>query len=308
MTMLVSTNLFFDRTNRQLGGLTADVQKLQTQLATGKRINTASDDASAFRRVQRLEVAGADDAAWRNNVTLASSVLEQADTTLGNVTNLLQRAQELAVQSNSGTLSDSDRRVVAAQLRGVVEDLVSLANTRDGRGTPLFGAASGDTAVTRDASGNLIFAGTGDPPSIPVGDDTAVRPSESAERIFGGLTAAGGGSTDIFAELTNLAAALEAPGGTTVPSVAATTLDQLKATVEQVSAVRGSIGARAARLDLEKSRLEDAAVTREVDRSDLEGADIQATIVQLQKTSTILQATQMSLSRLSQLSLFDYLR
>ncbi len=308
MTMLVSTNLFFDRTNRQLGGLTADVQKLQTQLATGKRLTTASDDAAAFRRVQRLEIAGANDAAWRNNITLASSVLDQADATLGNITDLLQRAQELAVQSNSGTLSDSDRRVVASQLRGVIDDVLTLANTRDGRGIPLFGAATGDAALVRDASGTVSFGGTGDPPSIPVGDDTVVRPSESAERIFGGLPVAGGGTTDIFAEISSLAAALDVPGGASVPAIAANTIDQLKAAVEQVVSVRGSIGARSARLDLEQSRLDDLNVIREADRGALEGTDMQATIIQLQKTSTILQATQMSLSRLSQLSLFDYLR
>ncbi|OYY90417.1 MAG: flagellar hook-associated protein 3 [Sphingomonas sp. 28-66-16] len=302
--MQIGTNLFFDRSSAQLGALADRNATLQTQIGTGKRLAAPSDDAVAYRRLQTITRSAADDATWTSNISHVQTVLSQADSTLGNVTSQLQRAQELVVQANNGTLSDADRATIATELRGIIDDLVGLANTKDAHGQPLFGSATGDTAVTVDAAGVVSFTGTGDQASVPVGDGLSVRPSESAARIFGGISA--GGSNDVFALLSTFASALESGGTVTGP--AATAIDGLKTTLDQVSTTRGSIGARGIRLDLESSRIENAGVARESERSALEDTDISKTIIELQKTSTILQATQASLSKLSQLSLFDYLR
>ncbi len=301
--MQISNSLYFDRASAQISKITEHTQTLQTQISTGKRLATPSDDAVAYRRLQTIGVQDADSAAWALNVKLAQSVLGQADTALGSATDQLQHAQELVISASNGTLSDADRRVIAGQLRSIVDDLASSANAKDSRGTPLFGSATGTTALTRNASGVVSFTGTGSPVSIPIGDGLAVQPSESAEKIFGGIPGASG-STDVFALLSDFATALEAGG--TVNS--ASTADGMKAALDQVGAVRASIGARGARLDIETTRIEDATLSRALDRSALEDTDVSAAIIELQKTSTILQATQASLSRLSQLSLFDYLR
>ncbi|MBA3880137.1 MAG: flagellar hook-associated protein 3 [Sphingobium sp.] len=298
----IGTNLFYDRAAGRLASLSSATTRLQTQISTGIRLEAPSDDAVAFERLQALARSNADSTVNKSNIDLAKTVLGQADTTLGDVTSQLQRAQELVIQANSGTLSDSNRAIIATQLRGIVDDLVGLANTKDARGGPLFGAATGDTAVTRDASGTVSFAGTGNPPTIPIGDGLDVQPSESAERIFGL------GGSDIFAALSNFATALETPGAAAASSAASATLSGLTTALDQVSSARGSVGARAARLDLESARIEAADTAREAERSGLEDTDITKAIVDLQKASTILQATQSSLTRLSQLSLFDYLR
>lgn len=301
--MQISNALYFDRASQAIGKLTAQSQRLQDQIATGKRLSTPSDDAVAYRRLQTLSVQDADAKAWTRNIQIAQSVLGQADTALGGATSQLQQAQELILSASNGTLADSDRRVIAGQLRSIVDDLVNNANAKDSRGAPLFGSATGDTALTRDASGVVSFTGTGNPVSIPIGDGQEVQPSESAERIFGGLPGPSG-TTDVFALLSDFATRLEAGG----PVVNDPAIDGIKAALDQVGAARASIGARDARLDLETARIKDVTLARAADRSDLEDTDISTAIIDLQKTSTILQATQASLSRLSQLSLFDYLR
>src|SRR3546814_5791223 len=63
-----------------------------------------------------------------------------------------------------------------------------------------------------------------------------------------------------------------------------------------LTGVRASIGARGARIDLEQTRAADAGAAREIDRSAIEDTDITAAITELQKTMTILQATQASRS------------
>lgn len=298
-----STNLFFDRAAGQLGKLGAQTQTLQTQIATGKRLERPSDDSVAYRRLQTLAQGTADDAAATKNIDLAQSVLQQADSVLDSITSQLQRAQELAVQAGNGTLSNSNRQAIAEELRGIVDSLVTIANTKDARGAPLFGAATGDSAVTRDAAGVVSFVGSGEPAAIPLADGASIKPSETATRVFAGI-ATSGGTSDVFAIITKLATDLDA-GSKTAGSAA---LEGLNAAVDQVTTVRGSLGARGARLDLESARIETAALNRESERSTLEDTDITKAITELQRTSTVLQAAQAGLAKLSSLSLFDYIR
>lgn len=300
---VIGTNLFFDRSAGQLSKLGTQTQTLQTQIATGKRLAAPSDDAVAYRRLQTIAQAKADDIGTTKNINLARTILQESDSALDSVSSQLQRAQELAIQSANGTLSDGNRKAIASELRGIVESLVTIANTKDARGTPLFGSATGDSAVSRDGAGTVSFVGTGEPASIPIGDGASIQPNETAARVFGGI-ASGGGTSDVFAILTTLATGLES-GSKTAGTIA---LDGLKAASDQVSTVRGSLGARAARLDIEAARIETIGIDRETERSDLEDTDITTAITLLQKTSTVLQAAQAGLAKLSSLSLFDYIR
>jgi flagellar hook-associated protein 3 FlgL len=72
--------------------------------------------------------------------------------------------------------------------------------------------------------------------------------------------------------------------------------------------VRTSLGARAQRVEVEQAMLQQTGIDREAVRSGLEDTDITAAITELQKTMTILSATQASFTKLQGLSLFEYLR
>ncbi len=303
--MTISTSLFYDRTASRINTLSTQTQTLQTQVSTGSRFAGPADNPVAYQRLQRIAVATANDTNTTANITLAKTLLSQTDTALGAVSTQIQRAQELAIQANNGTLSPADRKVVASQLRSIVDDLVTIANSTDARGGPLFGAATGDTGVTTGPGGVVSFTGTGTPAAIPIGDAGQIQPTETAERVFGGITGANG-ATNLFAAISNLADALDT--NSNVNAAAGATIDGLKGGLDQINGLRGSVGARGARLELETSRLEDTGIAREADRSALEDTDLTAAIANLQKASTILEATQASFTRLSQLSLFDYIR
>jgi flagellar hook-associated protein 3 FlgL len=302
--MQISTSQLYDRSTSLMAKLSQKADRLQTQISTETKILAPSDDALGYRRLETLKVGKADDAAYSSNIGLAQSLLEQSDTTLASVETQLQRAQELAIQAGSGTLSNENRKVLAGQVRALISDMVGLANTKDVRGQPLFGAATGDSAVSVASDGTVSFVGTGEPSAIPIGDGNTVQATDSAARIFGGIPTSGGGTTDVFAMLGAFADSLE--GGSNPAATTAAT-DGLKAALSQVTQARGSVGARGARMDLEASRLKDVGATREIARSAIEDTDITAAITELQKTMTVLSATQASFSKLSSLSLFNYL-
>lgn len=308
--MKIGTAYFFDSRNRQMGDLSGLAAKLQEQISTGKRILTPSDDPIISARIARMEKGAANEAQYAGNVKLAQSLLGQSETALESIGNNLQRVQELLIKAGSDTLNDNNRAALAAELKAIVDDLYSLANATDARGTALFGGSADGPAYTRAPSGVISYAGQGEAPPIPIGDGVTVQATDSGQRIFGGIQV-GGATKDIFQVVSDLASALDI-GGSPTPAARQQALADastgLAQALQKVTTARTSVGARAARLDIEAERLAQSANDYQVERGNLEGVDIQAAVTDLQKTMLTLQATQASFTKLSQLSLFDYIR
>ncbi|MEG3181749.1 flagellar hook-associated protein FlgL [Sphingomonas sp. LT1P40] len=302
--MRVTTSQLYDRPSLLMGNLSRQADQLQTQVATGKRILTPSDSASGWQQLSGLKRAEADDGAYGANIKMAQSLLAATDTALEAVETQLQRAKAITVQAGSDTLTAEGRAALKVEVDAIIADLLGVVNAKDTRGQPLFGGASGDTAYARQPDGSIAYAGQGDSAAIPVGDGVSIAATETGARAFGGIQTSSGES-DMFAILSALSAALQpgAEGGGV--DEAMTNLD---AALDQVGTARTSVGARAFRMDLEAERLVDVDVTREATRSGIEDADVTTAIAELQKTLTILQATQASFTKLTSMSLFDYLR
>jgi len=280
--------------------LTANADRIQTQIATTKKLLAPSDDPGAYLRLQGISRQSADDGTYAANIGMAQGLLAQTDTTLESVEAQLTRALELATQAANGTMSDANRAAVGKELESIRDTLFALANTKDVRGQPLFGGATGDVAYVRAADGSIGFAGgTGEPSAIPIGEGVGIQGTVTGARAF-----ASGGS-DMFAVLSDFAAALSAGGD--VKAAADAALGGIKGSLESVTLARASAGARAARLELDTERLTAAGEAREDVRSALEDTDVTTAVTELQKTLTILQATQATFTKLSSLSLFDYL-
>ena len=126
----------------------------------------------------------------------------------------------------------------------------------------------------------------------------------SGARAFGGFKATSGTATDVFAVVKGLADKLRA--GATGDDLAASVTD-LQTATNQVTDVRASVDARAARVQLQSSTLTAEATDRETQRSALEDTDVTAAYVKLQQLSTTLSAAQASFTKTAQLSLFNYL-
>lgn len=297
--MQIATSLFYDRSTKAMGGLSAKADALQTQISTGTKFTAPSSDSAAYQRLAGLKRDTANEAVYQGNLTTAASVLQQADTSLSAINDQLQKVSELVVQAKTGTLNDANRKAIGAEIASIIDTIAALANTKDLRGEAVFGSADGGAAVTKAADGSYTLATT-TASAIPIGDGQSVQANEGATRIFKT------GDSDAFAMLGAIATALQADPYDS--SKLDTALEDVTAISDQVSTVQASLGARATRVDLEAARLKDVAVDREDTRSAIEDTDVTTTVIELQKTMTILSATQASFSKLSQLSLFDYLR
>ncbi len=306
--MQIATSLFYDRSSVSMNALAAKAEALQNQISTGVKLTAPSSDSAAYQRLAGIARDTANDTVYAANLGTAESVLKQGDTSLTAITDQMQSATELVTQAKTGTLNAANRKAIGEQIAGIVSTLTNLANAKDARGQELFGGGNGAPAVATDGT----YALAAKPVSgIPIGDGQSVQANETAARVFtvGGKAKADGsieGGTNTLAMLSAIATALQSDDFKA--SSLDTSLADISAASDQVSTVQASLGARAARVDLETSRLTDVAADREATRSGLEDTDITTTVVELQKTMTILSATQASFTKLSALSLFDYLR
>lgn len=298
--MRVSTSQTYQRSMTLMSRLAAKADVAQTQIATGKRVVAPSDDPGGYRQLAGLKRAEAGDQAYAANVKTAQSVLEQSADTMTQIEIQLQRAQELFTNAGNGTLSDTDRDAIGKELDSIRDTLFALANSKDSRGQPLFGGATGDLPYAKAADGTIGYASSGEPAPIPIGDQTSMQGSVTGEQAFAA------GDADMFAVLAAFSAALTSGGD--IQAASKTAIAGTSDALGSIGLARTSVGARGTRLELVADQLGDAAFAREDARSAIEDTDLATTVTEFQKTLTVLQATQASFTKLTSMSLFDYLR
>ncbi|MEP9404071.1 flagellar biosynthesis protein FlgL [Sphingomonas sp. VNH70] len=299
--MQISTAGFYRRAATRMADLNATTERLMTEIST-RKVNVASDDATGWTRLGGIARDEAADGAYKANVTLARGLLAQTDTALEGVSDRLVRVRELAINANSGTPGTDGRAAIATELEAIRDDLLSLANSRDVRGQPVFGG-TGEAAYAKAANGSIAYTGTAEVASVPIGTDSSVQVGADGARVFGGAD----GTTDVFAMIAALSTALRDPQAN-LPRAVSDALEGLGKVETQVTTARASTGARAARLEVESARLDTVALDREEARVAIEATDVPTAMVELQQTMLVLQATQASVTKLAGMSLFDHLK
>ena len=126
--MQISTNVFYDMASRRMNALTGKANAAMVEISTGKKLPNPSDDAAAAAQIAEFDRRDADDAVYKTNLTLAGSLLQQADTTLGQIGNQVQKALELATQAANGTLSAATRTSIEMAIADI-QDPESRAKT-----------------------------------------------------------------------------------------------------------------------------------------------------------------------------------
>lgn len=235
------------------------------RLSTGKRINSAKDDAAglAISTTMTAQVRGMTQGI--RNANDGISLAQTGEGALNEVTNMLQRVRELAVQSSSATYQDSDRGYMNAEvteLQAQISDV--LANTK--------------------FNGNALFSTT-------AGTDVAFdiqTGANSGETIT--LTSTAIDGTNISATALDVSGATEA----------STTIDNVDLALADVAANRASFGAGQSRLESAVNDLTNNVTNLSDARSRIEDADYASETTQLAKAKILSQASTAMLAQANQ--------
>ena len=107
MSIVVNTNVASMNAQRSLMSSGRELQNAMERLSTGKKINSASDDAAGFAIAESMTNRFAA-FLWLKNASDALGLLKVVENATNDVTDMLQRIRELAVQAQSGTNSTGD--------------------------------------------------------------------------------------------------------------------------------------------------------------------------------------------------------
>ena len=269
MSIVVNTNIGSLNAQRSLSESSRELSTAMERLSSGKKINSAADDAAGFAIAERMtaQVRGLNMATKNANDGLA--MLSTIENATNDVTDMLQRIRELAVQAANDTNSSTDREYLQAEVNSLLDEInrVSTQTVYNNQNV-LDGGQAGTLQVGTDAGQTISF-------SIDSIDTDALELTTAA-------VASGG-------VVSPSSASGVAPISVLTASGAAAALTKISSAIEQVAEDRAGYGALANRLEYTVSNLMNVAEFTTAARSRIEDADFAAESARLAKAQVLQQ-------------------
>lgn len=219
-----------------LNGTSKALETSQERLASGKRVNSAADDAAAAALISQFaaQISGNDQGV--RNISDGVSLSQTAESGVGQVDDMVQRVRELSLQSLNGTLSDTDRASLQSEVGELQQQITQTTQNTTFNGIQLL-----------QQDGSLsIQAGANATDSIAVG----------TYDVQGKLGDLGFDTIDI-----------------STATGAASALGVLDQTSEYLGGIRGEFGAVQNRFESAMSNLQESNLNAVAARSRIEDAD-----------------------------------
>jgi flagellin len=263
---VINTNVAATLTANALSRNDRAATQAMERLSTGLRINSAADDASGMAMSQTMtaQIKGLDMAA--RNANDAISMIQTADGASIEISNMLQRMRELAVQASNGTQVDSDLDALDLEYQALLTEIERVADQTQWNGSNLIDDSIGSSGVV----------------TYQVGADA----SQTMTVDFGDLQTGGdltvtGGDVDTVAN-------------------AQTALAAIDADIATLNIQRATYGAAINRLEYTVDNLSNISLNTQAALSRIQDADYAAESTELAKTQIIAQAGTAMLAQANQ--------
>ena len=158
MSLVVNTNIGSLNAQRSLSSSGNELKTAMERLSSGKKINSAADDAAGFAIAERMtaQIRGLNMATKNANDGL--SMLAVIENATNDVTNMLQRMRELAVQATNDTNSEADRQFLQAEALALRHEIDRVASQTEYNGAAILdGSRHGNIQVGTEAGQTIHF-------------------------------------------------------------------------------------------------------------------------------------------------------
>ncbi|MDA8212019.1 MAG: flagellar hook-associated protein FlgL [Clostridia bacterium] len=291
--MRITNNMMVNTFRRNLNSNMREMDKIQEQLSSGRRINRPSDDPVGLTYSLRLRTNLTENDQFQKNVSDGISWLEGTDGALNDANQALQRARELAVYGSNDTNNTESLAAMAKEVAKIREHIEGIANTEHG-GRYLFAG----TKTTTNPYQNGTWQGNTNLTNYEIGPGITLSINVTGSEVFGDNV------DSVFKVLADLETNLLA-GNTAGVSAQIGKIDQW---INKNVATRAEVGARINRLELTQARLEDGNLNFNTLLTKTESIDTAEVITQLKMEENVYRAALAAGARIIQPSLMDFLR
>ncbi len=279
--MRISHNISAMNTYRQYNTNTVNTNKSMEKLSSGFRINRAADDAAglSISEKMRSQIRGLTQAT--RNAQDGVSFIQTAEGALNEVSDMLTRIKELAVQVQNGTYSDDDKANIGAEMQALGKAIGEIYVNTKFNGTAVFG----NRAVT--ANGVLSATDALDAATIWYGEDGGQSVTIAAAAVAELNT------------LTTATAAVAAAGTTALKADAAEAVivDDVEAAITEVNTTRANYGALQNQLEHASNNMATTKENLQAAESRVRDVDMAEEMMAYTKNNILLQAAQAMLAQ-----------
>jgi flagellar hook-associated protein 3 FlgL len=303
--MKISTSFLFDRATERMSTIQNKLATTQAQMAVSKQILSPSDAPDQAAAIQRLKGEVERQNSHARTLEVAMRRFTSEETALSTSSDLLIRMKELGLQAANDTLGPDDRKTISMEMKALRSQLLSLGNTRDDSGNYLFSGTRVNTpAFAEDDNGKVVYQGDQTQTRIPAGVERTVQFTRAGTDVYSRVVRDNGQSVGFFDALDHMITALDSSQTSGIQQGLAD-LTQMHNNLTLSQAQNGSDQTVAqSQLDV----LDETALRLKSTLSDIEDLDYAEAVTRMNKEMMALEAAMGSFSKISRLSLFDYIK
>jgi flagellar hook-associated protein 3 FlgL len=303
--MKISTAFLFDRATERMSAIQNKLATTQAQLAVSKQILSPSDAPDQAAAIQRLkgELERQDSHVRTLDVALRRYSAEE--TALSSSNDILIRLQELGIQAANGSLGSNNRLAISSEMKALRDQLLSLGNTRDDSGNYLFSGTRVNTpAFAEDSNGDVQYQGDQTQTRIPAGVERTVQFTRAGTDVFSRVVREDGQSVGFFDALDQMIEGVTSNKDSAIQQ-------GIGDVIKMHSSLNLSLAQNGSDQSVVQSQMDVLAETSlrlKTTLSDVEDLDYAEAVTKMNKEMMALEAAMGSFSKISGLSLFDYIR
>tara|TARA_B110000261_G_scaffold94708_1_gene107297 strand:+ start:186 stop:1094 length:909 start_codon:yes stop_codon:yes gene_type:complete len=302
--MKISTSQYFTTMNNLMTEQHGKIAKLQAQLSVGRKNVTPSTDVKATTSSLKLSDVISKQQDDIANLKSVNAGYKEEESIMMSMSNMMIRMQDISVAARSDTYASSDIDIFAIEVEGYMDDIRGLANSRDSNGHFMFSGTKVTTLpFTKNAAGTVIYNGNQTEPKLELDTGYKLPLSISGNKLAGVITR-GAAKIDMFQVMQDFVTALKANNKVGVD----TAIDELKVVSNNLNKNLVDNGLRQNLVDQRRDIGEGKILIYKGLLSDAQDVDYATAITQLSSDMLALEAAQSTFAKVSQLSLFSFLR
>ncbi|MCX8022900.1 MAG: flagellar hook-associated protein FlgL [Syntrophorhabdaceae bacterium] len=295
--MRIGDRMKYEIFKTNLGFIKENIDTTQNKIASGKRILTPSDDPVASSKAVQFDSEKLQNEQYTRSLKSLQTLGSFYDSAINQVHDLLTRAKEIAVTQSSDTMNADTRKAVSVEIKGIIEQLVAVANTKVGNTYIFAGKKVSTVPFTIDEDYNVTFQGTDDVPYVYVDRGTKMEASISGGDVFTG-------DIDVFKVLKDFAYALETNDVDSIRDA----LDNIETSLGKAEESLAKAGTFSSRINALIDDKDIRSVNIEGVLSDLVDVDITQAVTEFNSLSTAYQAMLYSMAKIQEMNVLNYLK
>jgi flagellar hook-associated protein 3 FlgL len=167
-----------------ISALESGINQSLNQQSSGLQFTTASQNPTAAGSVNNYNQALAQSRQYGTNASSAQTNLSTEDNALSQVQTQLQALRTLALEANSGTLTNSNRSAIATQAVQIQNSLLALANTQNGNGEYIFGGFAAQTQPFTLSAAGATYNGDQGQRQVQIAAGQTVADGDNGDTVF----------------------------------------------------------------------------------------------------------------------------